>query len=289
MLWPEPTYCAIPLWRNRSEEDEMADWESGYVAANGLRLHYTRTGGDKPVLVLAHGRSDNGLCWTRVAKDLEADYDLVMYDARRHGLSDDGPEDVTRRDMAHDAAALVRALGLGKPGMMGHSMGAFTAAMTAALYPDLLAYAILEDPPWFDQETLTRWDSRGAAMAQEQLPDTREGWVARCRQQNPNWHEADVGAWAEAKMRFYSRTGPTQAMPRPPWQEIAQHVTCPTLLITGDPDKGAIISPALAREAMGLLAQGKVVHIANAGHSIHRDQYEAVMAAVRRFLTQVVC
>ena len=36
----------------------MATWQSGYVEVNGLRLHYTRTGGDKPPVVLAHGFSD---------------------------------------------------------------------------------------------------------------------------------------------------------------------------------------------------------------------------------------
>ena len=41
------------------------DWRSGYVETNGIRLHYTRTGGDKPPLVLAHGVTDAGPCWTR--------------------------------------------------------------------------------------------------------------------------------------------------------------------------------------------------------------------------------
>lgn len=55
----------------------MSDWQSRTVEVNGLTLHYTRTGGDKPTVVLAHGFSDDGLCWTPVAKQLEADYDLV--------------------------------------------------------------------------------------------------------------------------------------------------------------------------------------------------------------------
>ena len=54
---------------------------------NGLKLHYTRTGGAKPPVVLAHGFSDDGLCWTPVAEALAADYDVVMVDARGHGRS----------------------------------------------------------------------------------------------------------------------------------------------------------------------------------------------------------
>ena len=63
-------------------------WQSAYLEANGLRLHYTRTGGDKPPVVLAHGFSDDGLCWTPVAEQLAAAYDVIMVDARGHGCSE---------------------------------------------------------------------------------------------------------------------------------------------------------------------------------------------------------
>ena len=66
----------------------MTPWQSGDIEVNKLKLHYTRTGGDKPPVVLAHGFSDDGLCWTPVAKLLEADYDVIMVDARGHGRSD---------------------------------------------------------------------------------------------------------------------------------------------------------------------------------------------------------
>lgn len=38
--------------------------------------------------MIAHAVTDNGITWTRVARALEADYDVVMYDRRGHGLSD---------------------------------------------------------------------------------------------------------------------------------------------------------------------------------------------------------
>lgn len=44
-----------------------ANWTDGYVLANGIRIHYWRTGGNKPPLVMAHGSSDDGLCWTNLA------------------------------------------------------------------------------------------------------------------------------------------------------------------------------------------------------------------------------
>jgi pimeloyl-ACP methyl ester carboxylesterase len=68
----------------------MNRWKSDVIEINGLRLHYTRTGGDKPPLVLAHGFSEDGLVWTALAEVLEDQYDLIMPDARGHGQSDPG-------------------------------------------------------------------------------------------------------------------------------------------------------------------------------------------------------
>jgi pimeloyl-ACP methyl ester carboxylesterase len=58
------------------------------VLTNGIRIHYWRSGGNKPPLVLAHGSSDDGLCWTNLAKELEANFDIILPDARGHGLSE---------------------------------------------------------------------------------------------------------------------------------------------------------------------------------------------------------
>ena len=265
----------------------MSDWISGDVVANGLNLHYVRTGGEKPPLVMAHGHSDNGLCWKRVAKVLEARYDLIMYDARGHGLSDDGPGTRNGEDMASDAAGLIEALGLGKPGMMGHSMGASTSASTAALYPELISYTILEDPAWFNAETMARRTSqRRAQEAAREDPDTREGWLAQYHQRYADAHDDDAEPWADAKMQFSKHVHP-QRSPRRTWQEIASKITCPTLLITADPEMGAIVTPEIAVEAMGLMAKGQVVRIEDSGHSIRRNQFGAYMDAVTSFLAEV--
>src|SRR5512134_1184173 len=124
-----------------------AGWTDGYVMANGIRIHYWRTGGaGKPPLVLAHGSSDDGLCWTNLAKELTDRYDIIMFDARGHGLSDpptpNDPEDVQVEDLSE----LIKALKLDKPILMGHSMGSASVAHFAAKYPDVPRAVILEDP-----------------------------------------------------------------------------------------------------------------------------------------------
>ena len=106
------------------DNGDVTSWYDGTIKANGIRQHYYRTGdGSKPALVLCHGVTDNGLCWTPVARALENAFDVIMVDARGHGLSDAPEDGYTTEDRADDVAALIQALGLEKPIILGHSMG----------------------------------------------------------------------------------------------------------------------------------------------------------------------
>jgi len=85
-------------------------WTSGDVKANGITLHYYRTGnGSLPPMVLSHGYTDNGLCWTDLALAIEKKYDVIMYDLRGHGLSDAPPTGYTIENNVSDIVGLIRA------------------------------------------------------------------------------------------------------------------------------------------------------------------------------------
>ena len=64
------------------------DWRTGHVETNGIRLQYTRSGCEKPSVVLAHGVTDAGPCWTAVAEALTPEYDTIKVDTRGHGYPD---------------------------------------------------------------------------------------------------------------------------------------------------------------------------------------------------------
>ena len=93
----------------------MSKWSDGYVAANNIRIHYYRTGGDKPQVVINHGAGDDGLCWTHVVKELEQDYDVILPDSRGHGKSANGKGDYSTRERVADLVGLIQTLKLDKP------------------------------------------------------------------------------------------------------------------------------------------------------------------------------
>jgi N-formylmaleamate deformylase len=265
-------------------------WESNTVEVDGLKLHYTRTGGDHPALVLAHGFSDDGLCWAPVADALQADYDIIMVDSRGHGRSD-GPESgYSQPELANDLAGVIKALGLKKPMVLGHSMGAATALGLAAQHPDLPGAILLEDPPagWMQTgaSPSAEWLSRTRASITSLKRKTRDELIAQQRAQSPGWSEAELGPWADSKLRLSFNVLNRTSVSPTDWAQSLGNITCPTLLITADIDQGAIVSPAAAVALKELIPQLEVVHIPDAGHSIRRDQFLQYVQVVRTFLEQ---
>ncbi len=274
---------------------EGLPWGQGDVWANQLNIHYYRTGGDKPPLVLLHGFSDNGLCWIRAARALEADYDLIMPDARGHGLSgapETGYDDSTR---AADVAEFVRGLALDKPALMGHSMGAASTAMAAADYPDLWSCIVLEDPPWFAEGSpWANWMGANETEAQQRALERRtqiekqralplEEIIAEGRKNLPQWDEIEWQPWGESKKQLSPNAAGRLGGPRPDWREIVAKIKAPTLLVIGDPEMHSIVTPETAQEAVRLNPLIEVVQL-KAGHNIRREQFEAFVEAVRAFL-----
>ena len=56
----------------------MLNFTSDDITVHGVKLHYYRTVGNKPPLVLVHGITDDGLCRTPVAEVLSNAFDVIM-------------------------------------------------------------------------------------------------------------------------------------------------------------------------------------------------------------------
>jgi N-formylmaleamate deformylase len=265
-------------------EGDMTQWFEGDVVANEVRLHYHRTGGDKPALVIVHGITDMGLAWSRVARALEQDYDVIMYDRRGHGRSEKPETGYTFPIHAADLVALIAALDLERPRVIGHSSGAAAAMLAAASQPNLMACLILEDPNWG-----TGWGdfSAGAEGIRRWVlslgSKTREEFVAEYREGNPDWTDEEVALMAETKVHVSPNIVQSFDQSEPPWRDALPRIACPILLITADPPKG-IVTPEDAQQMAGIWREGKVVRIEGAGHMVHFDRYEPFVEAVRAFL-----
>jgi pimeloyl-ACP methyl ester carboxylesterase len=268
-------------------------WTENTISVNGIALHYTRTGdGSKPPLVLAHGFSDHGLCWLPVARDLEASYDVILPDARGHGKSARvQPGEAV--DLPGDLAGLIGALGLRNPIVGGHSMGAATAAQMEAHFPGVARALLLEDPPWREPEPPKDPPPTPAppASMSQWIIDLKElseaKMIAKCRADNPIWPDVELQPWAESKIQFDLGFLQAARFRDPDWSNVVKALSVPTLLLTADPAKGAIVTPASAQKAAALNAHVKVAKIEGAGHCIRRENYTDYMAALTTYLKEL--
>lgn len=266
-------------------------WQEGHLLANGIGIHYYRTGGNKPPLILAHGVSDNGLCWQHVALALQADFDLLMVDARGHGRSDKPAAGYHYEDFAADLAAFIQEIGLGAVAVMGHSMGALTAAMVAGQHPHLVNKLILEDPPLMSEqaaEELAERFAQGAAMFAMMQDQPVEAIMQFAQQMNSDWHEMEYPAWAESKKQFATQVFTDLGATPVDWRVVIQQLTMPTLLITADttprPSGPAIVTPQIAAEVVALNPRIKLAYLPDAGHNIRREQFDLFIQTIRPLL-----
>lgn len=255
----------------------------------GVELALTEYGpGEAPPLVLLHGIGSRGVSWWPVLDELAAEYRLVVLDLRGHGASAAPPAGYLLPDYAADLSALIEALGLDRPRLLGHSLGGLVALEWATLQPDRAVAIAVEDSPLRSEpgilETFDGWQ-RLAALPPEQV-------VAYYRSEHPTWSEEECRRRAEsitatapavfAELR--AETAARLLTGRPDrFAELAA-IRSPTLLVRGDPAIGGMVSDEDAGRFRRVVPGGSVRRVPGAGHAIHREQPAAFLAAVLPFL-----
>lgn len=251
---------------------------------NGVRIHYLEHGSDGPPLVLLPGITSPAITWAFVSERLAEFSRVFTLDNRGRGLSSGGPDlGYGLADYADDTAGLIRSLGLERPVVLGHSMGARIAIKLAAAAPDVVGSLVLADPPvsgpgrrpypiplpWYiegiDQasrgEPMSVAGSLLANWTEEQLA-LREEWLPTC----------DKTAIAESHRSFEDED----------IHSLMPSIECPTFLICAE--NGGTITPEDEREIAGLIGDYRSTRIPNVGHMIPWDDLDGFIDAVRGFV-----
>jgi haloacetate dehalogenase len=125
------------------------DFQQSRVDVGEAEL-FVRHGGDGPPVLLLHGHPRTHATWHRVAPLLAADFTVVCPDLRGYGRSSKPPstpdhEPYSKRAMARDMLALMRALGHDRFAVAGHDRGGYVAQRLAADHPEAVTHLMVMD------------------------------------------------------------------------------------------------------------------------------------------------
>lgn len=285
-------------------------WSDGFVYDNGVRIHYYHAipQPGKQVIVMVHGVTDNGLCWTTLTWKLQNSYDIYMLDTRGHGLSDPFTPSDDGETLIKDVVGFVKAMNFNKPILIGHSMGAATVMRVGAEYPDLAKAIIMLDP------FITGSIGGGPGARRNAPPKTPENknsdakklsinmfgdpetlvaqnnysyddLVKLGRQQNPKWDIVDVQYWALSKKQYHGAYTQAEANAMFGTMNITgalAKITVPSLVLKADTSPEGRKANEDAVKGMKLV---KLVHIDGAAHNLHHDQLARTVKEINEFLS----
>jgi N-formylmaleamate deformylase len=239
-------------------------------------------------VVIVPGITSPAATWEFISTELARDHRVIALDIRGRGLSDKPADGFTLGDYASDVAAVVRALGLERPALVGHSMGARIAAATAVQSPELTGPLVLADPP------LT-------GPGRDPYPMSLEAFMEQLR-------AANSGAAIEELGRHFPSLTDEQLAVRAEWLPTCERnavreswlnfhredffpylreLRPPVLFMYGE--QSPVVTAAALPEVRATAADGvEIVGISGAGHMIPWDNPGDFVAHTRRFLAAAV-
>jgi N-formylmaleamate deformylase len=264
----------------------MTTWISGVCETNGINIHYLRTGGGKYPVVLLHGLTGNGACWTPLARALEGGFDVVMPDARGHGGSSAPHHGYRYDDHASDVVGVIRGLEISRPVLLGHSMGGMTAAVVASRGEGGIRGLVLVDPTFLSAERQREVrDSDVADQHRRALGLQKSDLVAQARARHPRRSAEIVELLAEARLKTRMGAFDTLTPPNPEYREVVSAIEVPSLLVIGD--SSPVVTLEMATELRSLNQRVRIEQVQDAGHGLPFDQPDRLGEVVASFLREL--
>ncbi|MCI0691797.1 alpha/beta hydrolase [candidate division KSB1 bacterium] len=229
----------------KRDESRTTSALSDKMKVNGLNMYYKLAGEGEPVVFIAGLASDH-LEWlpAHVPTFTAAGYRCVLFDNRDAGQTDESPiAAYTIKQLADDAAGLLKQLGIKQAHIVGESMGGMIAQELAIKYPELVRSPTLvcswarSEP--FHKALSESWKNLRRKFSLEESFQTFGLWFFSSRfYENP---EAEQTFLAEVRANPYPQS--VAAFERQ-WDAILtqntldrlSRITAPSHVIAGDRD-----------------------------------------------------
>ncbi len=254
-------------------------------------LSHTELGaGPGPTVIILHGLFGQSRNWATIARALAETHRVISVDMRNHGCSpwDDA---MTYPEMADDIARLIETKTDGPAMLVGHSMGGKTTMALALERPELVERACVVDiaPVPYDHDydqhlevmtgldlsSITRRGEAEARLADGLDDPTFAGFLARNLSK-----DADGGFRWQVNLEALARH--MDDLLDFPVFEADQAYEGPALFLAGS--LSTHVQSYHQAEIERLFPAARIEVIDGAGHWVHADDPNAVIARLRPFL-----
>jgi len=267
-----------------------------------------------PPLVLLHGGGDRWQYLLPIIPALAVRWHVYALDLRGHGRSGRVPGRYRPEQYVPDIVAFLERRVTVRAVLFGHSLGAWIALMVAVEQMEKVRALVLGDPPlcmerWVAIEgseesialyrALRRLAGSGLsvpelACALADLPVSVPGQDTPIRYGDlPGRDPAHLRGWAKTLSQvdpdvaqYHAEGRMDEYVHKVDLDAALQRITCPVLLLQGDPSYGGVVSDGDAEHALSLLPDGLAVKLLGTGHDLGLDTWAVapLLRAVMSFL-----
>jgi len=242
-----------------------------------FRMAYDDFGQGRP-LVVVHGFPLSRAIWGAQVAQLSAHYRVIAPDLRGHGDSEATPGPYSMELLADDILALLEALQIDQPIVLGGlSMGGYVAMAFARRYPERLAGLLLTATRAGSDTTAGKDGRRQAVAAVQQagtIQPTVDGMLPKLFAPQTYAEDPDLVLEVRRIMEHTSIEGVINAqlgmLARLDSTAMLSNLDVPGLVIHGDHDQ--IIPLEAAQELAAVLPNGSMAEIKGAGHLLNMEQ-----------------
>jgi len=271
--------------------------------AKKVNLHYVEGPPNGPPLVLLHGLSRDWSSFSILLPDLVPRFHVFALDLRGHGESGRVKNGYRIADFGEDVAEFIHATVPQGAAIFGHSLGAMAGICAAAdhsavsalivgdsfISPANLAY--MYDPLFAQLHALLVRAGSEAELARgiggiqiqfrgideplrlDELPGNSDAAIL-------SWARSAIRTDPEALRMTLDRISHTGWEP----ERILPRITCPVLLLQGNPELDALLSDADVAFAKKLLPRVEHVRFPLLGHALFMQNPRAVLDVILPFL-----
>jgi 3-oxoadipate enol-lactonase len=260
------------------------------IRVNDIDVNYVLEGpAGSPTVTMSHSLATDLSMWEPQAAALARRYRVLRYDTRGHGGTDAPAGPYSLAQLADDARALLKALGIARTHWVGLSMGGMIGQTLALTTPEVLQSLSLCDtssrvPP----EARPLWDERIAVAETKGMEPHVEPTIARWFtpkfiESRPDVVEPVRDLIRRTSARGYAGCG--HAIRALDLTDRLGAIRLPTLIIVGAQDVG---TPVAASQVIHERIKGsELVILDPASHLSNLEQPEAFTRAVEAFLGRV--